>query len=38
MFAASSKRALSSMSAVTDLPASAASQSAATIGLSREVR
>ena len=35
MFAASSKRAFSSTSAVTDLPASAASHSAATIGLSQ---
>ena len=38
MLASSSKRALSSTSAVTDLPASAASISARTIGLSAEVR
>ena len=38
MLASSSKRALSSTSAVTDLPASAASASARMIGLSDEVR
>ena len=38
MFAASSKRALSSISAVTDFPASAASISALTIGESLLVR
>src|SRR3546814_10700267 len=38
MFASSSKRALISTIAVTDLPASAASISALTIGLSFEVR
>ena len=38
MFASSSKRALSSTRAVTDLPASAASESAFTIGESEEVR
>jgi hypothetical protein len=38
MFAASSKRALSSTSAVTDFPSSAASQSASTMGELREVR
>ena len=38
ILASSSKRAFSSTSAVTDLPASAASASARTIGLSGEVR
>jgi hypothetical protein len=38
ILAASSKRALSSTSAVTDLPISAASQSASTMGLSFDVR
>jgi hypothetical protein len=38
MLASSSKRALSSTTAVTDLPASAASASVLTIGESAEVR